>query len=204
MIYRAILLISLLIGSIIGLRLRQDDAEAGIELLIPYYAYILMYVFLAAIFIAFLKASRKLVRPFFYSLALLIFVPFVFSGVESLSQYIDREKADKQEYLDYLGKLENYNLKIEEYPDSSLLFVERGTLKRSQGQWHESIFDCKIALSIEESIPALYELGYCYHHLGYLSKAKSAYEQILILDSTDNYAQKQLNFITSKISVSSD
>lgn len=195
-----------MIGSLIGLKIRQDDAEAAIEILIPYYLFILGYMIVTSLFFIYQKNRRnnsKLSKkPFFLSLTLLVVVPFIYSGQKAFEQYRHQKNIEKQEYTNYLSSLDHINSVIAKHPDSSLLYIKRGQLKRSQGFWEQSISDCKISLEVKESTEAYWELGWCQEHLGYLDQALVSYQRAATLDSSLNWPQKRINVVKRKMSKS--
>ena len=199
----SVFIISAFIGSLVGIELRKDDAEAGIELLIPYYLYIIGYIILAIFFFTYKKLKRKnpgsLVIPFFISLILLTVVPFIYSGEKALEHHLERKKTEKTEYIQYLSNLEELDNKIRHYPDSSVLYIKRGRLKRSQSLWLESLTDCEIALKKKKSVDAYWEVGWCYEHIGNLKEAKKAYEGALAMDSSINWPHERISVIERKM-----
>jgi tetratricopeptide (TPR) repeat protein len=96
--------------------------------------------------------------------------------------------------------LERINLTISECPDSSILYVKRGQLKRSQGLWKESIADCQISLDIMESTEAYWELGWCQEHFGSLKEALNSYTKAALIDSNLDWPQKRIEVVERKIS----
>lgn len=168
--------LSILVGSWVGFIIIQDDAEAALVILILYFFVLTLFVVVSVLaFITFKRIrTRSITIQFFISLSMLILVPFIWSGHKRYQIDKERKEAEIEEYQKYLADLEQISRTIHENPDSSLLYVRRSQLKRSQGLWTEALKDSKIAVSKEENLDTYWELGWCHEYLENLTEAKLA------------------------------
>ena len=202
----SVLIVFTLASTYVGSKLYALDAKEGMDYFVPFAMFVFGYLMIGFFYLIFRACKGRRIKAltiqFLTSLIPLLLIPYGFMMKESKENEIAVRKMKQREYQEYLIKLKKINLTISEYPDSSILYVKRGQLKRSQGLWKESIADCQISLRKMESTDAYWELGWCQEHFGSLEEALKSYKRAALLDSSLEWPQKRIEVVERKISKS--
>lgn len=211
--YIKILQISALIAftlasTYVGFKLYTLDAKEAIDYFVPFAMFVIGYLMTGFFYLIFRAYKGRRIKAlsiqFLMSLMPLLLIPYGFMWKEAKENEITVRKMKQQEYQEYLIKLERINLTISEYPDSSILYVQRGQLKRSQGLWQESITDCQMSLKKMESTDAYWELGWCQEHLGLLEEALTSYKRAASIDGSLDWPQNRIEVVQEKLAKASN
>lgn len=154
-----------LISIYVGNKVYHLDDKEALDYLVPFALFVFCYLIFGFIYILFraYKALpvKVLIIQFAISLTPLLLIPYGFLWKESSENEIAVGEMNQKAHAKYLVELEKLNSEILQEPDSPILYVKRGQLKRSQGLWEESIADCRISLDKKETTEAYWELGWC-------------------------------------------
>lgn len=201
-VFLAFILISIYVGT----KLYNLDAKEAVEYFVPYIIFVFCYLIAAVAYLIYRLSKGKNIKflaiQIVISVLPLIIIPYGFNWKKLQENQLAVEEIEQMEHEKYLVDLERINLTIKEYPDSSILYIKRAQLKRSQGLWEESLADCQISLNKEENTEAYWELGWCHEHLGHLDKALMSYQKAAILDSSLIWPKKRIEVVKRKINKS--
>jgi tetratricopeptide (TPR) repeat protein len=195
-----VLLLFITLGFSVGTKLYTLAEKEAIEFLTPYLLFVVVYIIIAITIIIYRIINRKSIGLVFVRIVLLVVPLIAIPDYFNSKRNTENQKAyEAIENTKYQLALKEINLTIQENPDSAFLYLKRGRIQRGHGLYHESISNCKIALTKGESSDIYWEIGWCYEVLEDYPKAKLAYERAIALDSQPSEIQKRLEIIEKKI-----
>ncbi len=195
-----LMIVFILTSYYVGTKISNLDAKESMEYFIPYIIFELGYLLTGIIYLIFREKNLKsLSIQFLISLLPLFLIPYHFILIKSNENQVAVNKLEQLEYHEFLINLKNINEIINEYPDSSILYIKRARLKRSQGLWKESIADSQLSLEKEETTEAYWELGWCQENSGYLNDALFSYQKAANLDKSLEWPQKRIEVVKQRL-----
>jgi tetratricopeptide (TPR) repeat protein len=96
-------------------------------------------------------------------------------------------------------QLDSLDNEISNSPDNYLALIQRGLLKRKNGQVEESISDYELALKIkQDDFNANLEMGYSLELLDKKEEAEKFYRKAANLDTSSYFAKSNRHYIDNK------
>jgi len=141
-------------------------------------------------------------RPIFQGLKLSFIVLSITIGIGVLAGQVNVSRTAKQmnmewemekqqNELDKINRLDSLNTIISLDPSNYRAIVERGLMKRKNGQYESSVSDYKMALEINPNdFKANLEMGYSLGLLNKIQEQDSFYRIAVNLDTTSYFAKK--------------